>query len=231
MNKNFEEEYKKSAIDDTPDLWNRIEAGIDAKTNSSTKVNPASKERKVVPFYKKYQGLLAACICLIVVIPAAIIGLKANGQMSFSDKASTESAEVAASEDTYMEELAAEEAAVEEAAVEEAAVEETAETESDAAEAHKFAATAEALKPATVPNEGMTLREIKLLVTAVSLDNCTATIEEDPNSYFEAGDTVSFTKDSYLKLDFESGSSYTVTMNYYADEAIQYEVIKAVKVP
>lgn len=220
MNKDFEKEYKKSAIDDTPDLWSRIEAGID------TKMDTAINTKKVIPFYKKYQGLLAACICLIVVIPAAIIGLRSNGQ----NKAVMESAiEKSAITD------AAEESADMEAAPDTAAAEAESSCDINLADGAVQADSAEsieafeAVKASKAPDDGMTLREVKLQITSASSDNYTAAIADDPNGYFQAGDTVSFTKDSYLKLDFESGSSYTVTMNYYADETIPYEVIKAVK--
>lgn len=248
MNKNFEDEYIKSAIDDTPDLWNRIEAGIDAKADSTT----VPKTSKVIPFYKKYQGLLIACLCLILVVPAAIITLQAShGQKAFSAESTAGAAEAVPMENTYMAEAAMEESAVEESPAEESAAEEsapepnmeTAETsaadtaETDTIESeklHKEEAAAETIQADTAmdagtPLDGTTLRDIQLVITEVSTDSCTAAIEEDPNGYLHSGDTLDFTKSTYLKLSFEKGQHYTVTMNYYADESIPYEVTKAVK--
>ena len=34
MSKNLEEEYKKLALDEAPDLWDRIEAGLSEKSTS-----------------------------------------------------------------------------------------------------------------------------------------------------------------------------------------------------
>lgn len=51
MNRNFEEEYKKYADIDTPDLWSRIEAGVDkleAAMKETEAVSPAADTAKVI---------------------------------------------------------------------------------------------------------------------------------------------------------------------------------------
>ena len=61
MNKDLEKEYKELMSEDVPDLWGRIEAGLEPK-------KPAAK----VSFWRKYRTLgmaAAACLCLAVVGP------------------------------------------------------------------------------------------------------------------------------------------------------------------
>ena len=51
MNRNFEEEYKKYADIDTPDLWSRIEAGVDAleeTLKTAGEGTAAADSRKIV---------------------------------------------------------------------------------------------------------------------------------------------------------------------------------------
>ena len=63
MNKDFEKEYKKLMTEDVPDLWGRIEAGLEPKETAVKKVN----------FWKKYRvwgTLAAACLCLALILPA-----------------------------------------------------------------------------------------------------------------------------------------------------------------
>lgn len=98
MSKNFETEYKKYADSTVPDLWSRIEAGVDAyeesiKSNGAGSdevkkgkivniedynrdnkgINSESQEVKDKPVRKRinikpYMGALAACACLFLVI-------------------------------------------------------------------------------------------------------------------------------------------------------------------
>lgn len=95
MNKNFEEAYKKYSDIDTPDLWSRIEAGIDALeekqntldtnktitsediTESTGKDNPNTvnnthntKVTKRFILSRPYIGIAAAAACLILVVSA-----------------------------------------------------------------------------------------------------------------------------------------------------------------
>ena len=70
MNKDLEKEYKELMTEDVPDLWGRIEAGLEPK-------KPAAK----VSFWRKYRtwGMAAAaCLCLTVVAPMIYNGVSSD---------------------------------------------------------------------------------------------------------------------------------------------------------
>ena len=70
MNKDLEKEYKELMTEDVPDLWGRIEAGLEPK-KSAAKVN----------FWRKYRTLgmaAAACLCLAVVAPMVYSGVSGD---------------------------------------------------------------------------------------------------------------------------------------------------------
>ncbi len=79
MSKVFEEEYRQLAQDDLPDLWERIEAGLSEKT-----VEPVSAPKVKIRSFRKYTGLIAACLCAAVVIPAAVSLQKSSKSMQES---------------------------------------------------------------------------------------------------------------------------------------------------
>lgn len=118
---NFENEYKNYAKESTPDLWDRIEAGVDAYEASQSSANNQSNENqsnivsfnkeesevKVTPSkknWKKYSGLIVAAAAVIIVAPAII--LMSDGGLSKVDSAPT-----AMDAQPMMSETAAEEAA------------------------------------------------------------------------------------------------------------------------
>lgn len=70
MSKNFEEEYKALADQELPDLWDRIEEGL---APSSTPKEPVKKSTKIVQFVRRYKGSLAAVVCVLLILPAAIL--------------------------------------------------------------------------------------------------------------------------------------------------------------
>lgn len=127
MSKVFEEEYRQLAENDIPDLWNRIEAGLQARTveaspifraeeatdhkasdpdakrppnsgpDPDAKRTPSSSpdpDDRLIPNIRsspeprtkiisirnisKYAGLVAACLCAVVIIPAAINTVNKN---------------------------------------------------------------------------------------------------------------------------------------------------------
>lgn len=82
MNKNLEKEYKALMTEDVPDLWERIEAGLEPKQQSAKKVSLWRK-------YRAWGGAVAACLCLAVAIPVILGGSK-GGNMSASDGAASE---------------------------------------------------------------------------------------------------------------------------------------------
>lgn len=69
MSKDLNNEFNQYINELTPDLWNRIEPALEPKT-------------KVTKFNKKtiykYSGLIAACICLAVMIPVFINQSRSN---------------------------------------------------------------------------------------------------------------------------------------------------------
>ncbi len=157
MSKNFAEEYKALANEELPDLWNRIEAGLTPKTTALAEEEPSSdmeqtiepvgaeakqeaefeekpEKGKVIRFLFRYRTVVAAAICVVVILPAVILLGRGNDSSSSWKSASdtvTEAqeeapADHAASEEIYLAETdeVTEEAVAEEAVAEEAVAEE-----------------------------------------------------------------------------------------------------------
>lgn len=62
MSKQLEKEYRSLMKEDAPDLWGRIEAGLEPKTQPVHKTG----------FWKKYRTwgtVAAACVCLMIAVP------------------------------------------------------------------------------------------------------------------------------------------------------------------
>lgn len=149
MSKSFEKEYKELAQSKLPDLWDRIEAGLSEKKPvsvpitineeainnetaikkaDSNKVNDNETTNKVLVFFRRYQTVAAALLCVIILVPAFVLMRQVGGGIGFSN--SEEAKDAAPAEMIY---AAAEEAPAAEAPAEEAVVagaaEETAEEE------------------------------------------------------------------------------------------------------
>ncbi len=228
MNNSFEYQYKKFAAKDAPDLWNRIESSIDAGMLPSE--NTAATPKKGIPFYKKYGGLLAACACIFILVPTVMIGIRLNQSSLHSEKALDAGMEQSAAQD--LAESSAEDAAENLA---EAPAIDAAENPAEAPATEmtgNLAAVSEEKEVAADSLsliDGTALRSLRMVIEENNAGIYTASVLEDPNGYFKAGDLISFTKDSYLKLNFELGCSYTMTLNYYTDEAVPLEAIRAEK--
>lgn len=67
MSKNLEMEYKKQIQNNVPDLWNRIEAGLEEKKPVNQRKRRKSVRRK--NFYFIGGGILAAGLCVAVALP------------------------------------------------------------------------------------------------------------------------------------------------------------------
>lgn len=116
MSKNFAEEYKILANEELPDLWNRIEAGLTPKTTSqageehspdmeqtiksadsgASQVAEPEKEKekgKVISFLFRYRTVVAAAVCVIMILPAVILLGRNNRSKSFSGFAADMAAE------------------------------------------------------------------------------------------------------------------------------------------
>ncbi|MCM1048664.1 MAG: hypothetical protein NC433_09570 [Clostridiales bacterium] len=93
MERDFEKEFKQLKQSETPDLWNRIEAGLSErkvtasepdKLNASIiKVNEFDRKTST-PIRKinirKWGTLAAACICAVIIIPALSLAIKNGGR-------------------------------------------------------------------------------------------------------------------------------------------------------
>lgn len=86
MSKDLEKEYKALMNSDVPDLWARIEAGIDEK-NSSGNIqhfdhrtqNEKGKRNAKKPFrFKVWGTVAAACLCVAVAIPVMMQATKSG---------------------------------------------------------------------------------------------------------------------------------------------------------
>lgn len=79
MSKDFEQAYRELAQNEIPDLWDRIEAGIQEK---STPEKEISKHKTVKRrYFKWYTTTAAAVACAVLIVPAAVfLGYLENGK-------------------------------------------------------------------------------------------------------------------------------------------------------
>lgn len=95
MKNRLEDEYRQLKQSETPDLWDRIEAGIDKSTNESAEYG---KHKKAGGFFRKYSLPLAACIAAVLCVPliaAGFLKIVGGGNMFTAD------ADVAAEEENF----------------------------------------------------------------------------------------------------------------------------------
>ena len=132
MERDFELEYRELKQNETPDLWNRIEAGLSEKKIAAVPLENESKSVDIERFVVKKQtpwkrwGLLAAaCLCVVIIFPAMMAGLIGSSKSSRStDTASgaaemnTSSSAAASSEPAEAFDTASDNAAAEEGKVE-----------------------------------------------------------------------------------------------------------------
>ncbi len=79
MNKNLEREYKELITEDVPDLWGKIEAGLEPKHHA---VNKTGLGRK----YRVWGAAAAAVLSLAVIVPV-VFGAATGENKSASDSA------------------------------------------------------------------------------------------------------------------------------------------------
>ena len=65
MNKNLEKEYKELMAENVPDLWERIESGLEPKQS-------AAKKGSLWRRYGMWGFAVAACLCMVVTVPAIL---------------------------------------------------------------------------------------------------------------------------------------------------------------
>lgn len=117
MSKDFEKAYRELAESEIPDLWDRIEAGLESK--STPKQTKKQYKKGKWAHLNKYSGVAAAAVCVAVVIPAAVFIFRSGLIKGYSGGAAvTEGIDMAAATDEAME-FAADEAMAEEAAADE----------------------------------------------------------------------------------------------------------------
>ncbi len=97
MNKNFEEAYKAEVQQNIPDLWNRIESSLPPKAP----VVEVKRKKKNPYAWIKWASLAAACLFMVITVPA-VIGVGAFSIFMFGAKSSSDSA-AAESQDMAME--------------------------------------------------------------------------------------------------------------------------------
>lgn len=99
MNRNFDDEYREYSAQSTPDLWSRIESSLPEKravtSNETDKLNESysSHESRRSHMWRRrilaFSGVAAACICLVISIPALSMLLDGGSKSeSSSDMAS-----------------------------------------------------------------------------------------------------------------------------------------------
>lgn len=99
MSKNLEREYRALVNSEVPDLWARIEAGLEDK---KTAPEESASEEKETDFqtenvrskkvnFKMWAGLAAACVCVALIVPAMARTLTMVGEgNSYSNSAPQE---------------------------------------------------------------------------------------------------------------------------------------------
>lgn len=99
MERDFELEYRELKQNETPDLWNRIEAGLSEKKIAAVALENESKSIDIERFVMKKQtpwkrwGLLAAaCLCVVIIFPAVMIGLTGSYKSNSSSSGHADSA-------------------------------------------------------------------------------------------------------------------------------------------
>lgn len=70
MSKNLEREYRALVNSEVPDLWARIEAGLEDKKTTPEKEETRGNVRGKKVNLKMWAGLAAACVCVALIVPA-----------------------------------------------------------------------------------------------------------------------------------------------------------------
>ncbi len=91
MKRDFEKEYRELKLNETPDLWNRIEVGlsdrksvISAMEKSPVKIGKYKSDKKML--WRTWGVAVAACLCVAIVFPAIsfVIGKQGNRKGAYS---------------------------------------------------------------------------------------------------------------------------------------------------
>ena len=252
MERDFELEYRELKQNETPDLWNRIEAGLSEKKIAAVPLENESKSIDIERFVVKKQtpwkrwGLLAAaCLCVVIIFPAVMIGL-----IGSSKSHSSNSADTAASTDRMESSTSTDAAAAE--AFDTAPAEVTEEEKADAgsmaggsetaaiedAEASAEAET-EAVMPELTDGQILTGAVVQILQADETGEETvyqTVVLEADTDAVLESGMQIELICNDETQYDFVRGpreekglkkeEAYEVSLQYEQDRLV---VLKAAK--
>lgn len=71
--KKLDEEYKKACAEETPDLWNRIEAGLPQKTEQTAKAGTGALTQAAIrKVWIRYGAFVAAAVMVLVTVPGLL---------------------------------------------------------------------------------------------------------------------------------------------------------------
>lgn len=71
--KKLDEEYKKACAEETPDLWNRIEAGLPQKTEQTAKAGTGALTQAAIrKVWMRYGAFVAAAVMVLVTVPGLL---------------------------------------------------------------------------------------------------------------------------------------------------------------
>lgn len=227
MKKNFEQEYIELKTEELPDLWDRIEAGIDAGENTGSDTTAPTPVSEYITassnptMHKKHYRLLAgstlaAAACLCVIIYALKLP-KSYGDMSVASDMTNDASESGTySEDAYYD-SEYESAACEETesagesdyiAAETEAAEDAQEAPASSEESVKGAATNKGASDETtaLPDDA-TADETVAPITGTVISGVTVTVTSVENTGEEIlfFATVSSDADSYFEAGSEVG--------------------------
>ena len=217
--KNFESEYREMIRKDMPDLWERIEAGLPDKNrknvNAAEMVRTAEAEKKEERKEKfrtrkllKYTGMIAACLCGIIVIPTALMLLSggAKGRMESAG-------ESMATEDT-MEELETDNSGIF--------------TEGTQADLNKEIPMADRMESGAEAAESTVIENIEVRILEITEMKYhtiyLAAVEKDESGTFRAEEEVEFIAEGTLRDALQEGDSCRVTLTYDARSEIAYHL-------
>lgn len=83
MERDFKQEFIELKQNEIPDLWNRIEAGLSEKKVTASVPEKAESSFKKIN-WRRWGTLAAACLCVVIIIPAISLIIRKNDSPSFS---------------------------------------------------------------------------------------------------------------------------------------------------
>ena len=98
MKNRLEDEYRQLMQSETPDLWDRIEAGI----QNVEQEWPEGIEEKKKRNWGQYSLPIAACVAACICIPLALTGFFRTGKSQTPQSGNQTAADMAAPEENYM---------------------------------------------------------------------------------------------------------------------------------